>query len=510
MMLGLMPIRIANPLAVLSLVAMLAACGGSGNGGSEVSDSREPDAGGGSNTETNDGDTEGGDDDSGVSDNGGAQDTMSVLLFSASDLFSGSESLWVSDGTAEGTRRLGDARSPANYYRIGDTVFFTASSNETETGPELWKTDGTEEGTELVKDINPGGFGSAPADLQGIGETLYFRASVAGSTGLWRSDGTEAGTEQITGDFNAPAYLTVLDGVLYFSASTGDTVGRQLWRSDGTAEGTEMVKDFEPATNLNVELLTALNGTLYFSADDGTFGLELWRSDGTESGTYMVRDINPEALEGYNPDKPENATGGASPHNLTAFGGVLYFSAYDGTNGHELWRSDGTEDGTYLVKDISAGANSSFPRGLTIFDGTLYFVANESTDNPGLWRSDGTEGGTELVTAISPSPWGTEYMTVFEDAIYYKANDGTNGFELWRSDGSEGGTAMVKDINPASAASSLPEHLTVFDGKLYFSADDGVYGRELWRSDGTEGGTELVKDICGGCNANPKSFFAVQ
>ncbi|TGN38962.1 ELWxxDGT repeat protein [Marinobacter confluentis] len=499
MMSGLVPIRMSNTIALLALAVMLAACGDSDGG-----DPREPDTGGNANTGTN----EGGGEDSGVGDTGGEADRMSVLLFSAYDPQSGPESLWGSDGTAEGTRRLADARSPDNFYRIGDTVFFTASSDET--GPELWKTDGTEEGTELVKDINPGGFGSAPSDLQGVGDTLYFRARVAGLTGLWRSDGTEAGTEQITGDFNAPAFLTVLDGLLYFSASTGNTVGRQLWRSDGTAQGSDIVKDFELASNGNVELLTALDGTLYFRADDGTSGSELWRSDGTESGTYMVRDINPEALEGFNPDKPENATQGSSPSNLTAFGGVLYFTASNGTQAYELWRSDGTEGGTYMVKDIDPGADSSSPRGLTAFDGALYFVANKETDNPGLWRSDGTESGTELVTDTSPSPRGTDYMTAFDDAIYYKANDGTNGFELWRSDGSEGGTLMVKDINPAVGANSSPENLTVFDGALYFSADDGVYGRELWRSDGTEEGTELVKDICDACDASPRSFFAFQ
>ena len=37
--------------------------------------------------------------------------------------------------------------------------------------------------------------------------------------------------------------------------------------------------------------LAAFDGSLYFSADDGTRGRALWRSDGTAAGTTRVRDI---------------------------------------------------------------------------------------------------------------------------------------------------------------------------------------------------------------------------
>lgn len=54
---------------------------------------------------------------------------------------------------------------------------------------------------------------------------------------------------------------------------------------------------------------------------------------------------------------------------------VVYYSANDGASGFELWRTDGTEAGTVQVKDIYAGANSSYPADLTVFGGTLYFGA---------------------------------------------------------------------------------------------------------------------------------------
>ena len=80
---------------------------------------------------------------------------------------------------------------------------------------------------------------------------------------------------------------------------------------------------------------------LYFSANDGINGMELWKTDGTVSGTMMVKDLNPGAT-------------GSNPTGLTVFNNVLYFAATD-ANGTELWKSDGTANGTVLFKDLVSG-----------------------------------------------------------------------------------------------------------------------------------------------------------
>ena len=78
--------------------------------------------------------------------------------------------------------------------------------------------------------------------------------------------------------------------------------------------------------------LTNVNGTLFFQGDDGVHGYELWKSDGTEAGTVMVKDI----YEGSQ---------GSSPGLMTDVGGTMFFAADDGIHGTELWKSDGTEAG---------------------------------------------------------------------------------------------------------------------------------------------------------------------
>jgi ELWxxDGT repeat protein len=224
---------------------------------------------------------------------------------------------------------------------------------------------------------------------------------------------------------------------------------------------------------------------LFFKANDGIHGYELWKSDGTEMGTVLVKDI-------------VSWLGSSDPQNFVNVDGTLYFTAYDGVHGQELWRSDGTEAGTELVKDINPGAESSQPWSLTGVNGSLFFAAFDPDNGRELWKSDGTQDGTVLVKDIFPgsmwsSPWN---LTNVNGVLYFSADDGIHGWELWKSDGSTAGTLLVRDVVPGSGSSfSLSSNLRAVNGTLLFWAADGLHGTELWKSDGTEAGTVMVKDI---------------
>jgi len=213
-------------------------------------------------------------------------------------------------------------------------------------------------------------------------------------------------------------------------------------------------KNYEKkSVKLSTLYLTNVNGTLYFSSYDSTHGEELWKSDGTEAGTSIVKDIRPGSY-GPTPYSSE-------PEDLMEVNGVLYFTAFDSTNGRELWKSDGTEAGTVMVKDIYPG-----------FDPIEPYPIYPGSSNP-------------------------SYLTEMNDILYFQADDGIHGKELWRSDGTEAGTYMVRDIK---GPSSSPDHFEDMDGLLYFSAHDGINGQALWKSDGSKDGTLQVKDIKSGDN----------
>jgi trimeric autotransporter adhesin len=305
-----------------------------------------------------------------------------------------------------------------------------------------------------------------------------------------------------TGVPSNPAALGQVGDVFFFSANDG-THGSELWKTDGTTDGTVLVKDIRPGTDGGVfgspGNSANLNGALLFVANDGTNGYELWRSDGTSDGTTLVKDIRP-------------GNGNSRPKLLVNVGGTLFFAANDGTNGYELWRSDGTSDGTTLVKDIRSGALDSSIGGLIDVNGTLFFSANDGSSGSELWKSDGTEAGTVLVSDITPGlgGFGPLNLTNVSGTLYFTTDDAVHGSELWKSDGTAENTVLVRDIR-VGATGAAPGWLANVGGTLFFAANDGTSAAGLWKSDGSTAGTVLVKSVTQGSafltSVNDRLFF---
>jgi ELWxxDGT repeat protein len=251
-----------------------------------------------------------------------------------------------------------------------------------------------------------------------------------------------------------------------------------------------LVKDINTVDQSYIYSFCSVNNNLFFHATDSINGNELWVSDGTEAGTYMVEDIFP----GPYGSSPSNIFLPGDPYG-TEYNGVYMFVANDGIHGDELWKSDGTQAGTMLVKDINPGSANSEIYSFVSYNGVLYFQANDGVHGLELWRSDGTLAGTYMVIDLDPTPFNyPQSFCVYNGYIYFNSRDGSSGFELWRTDGTAIGTQLVKDINPGSS-DSFPSYLIVLNNLLYFFANDGIHSGELWRSDGTETGTFMLTDL---------------
>jgi ELWxxDGT repeat protein len=361
------------------------------------------------------------------------------LVFYLRDDSNSLHQLWRSDGSAAGTIQLTALPSPVQARNGSDLTYggltafqgkvlfetfnFSAGSGGTE---EIWESDGTPEGTRKSPYL-PGNSSSVRA-VRAVGSELYFFTVDDQGPWLWRSDGTAAGTRKVAplspdADHGTePLYVRLGDAVFLIASSPGSR--RQLWRTNGTAAGTQALLDVDGGAGDGYRAeLTVFQGNLYIFTDDSSGNETLWRSDGTPAGTTPLKAF----------PFPLNGGGLTLHHSFTAAAGKLFFRQSEDEHGAELWATDGTPQGTAVVKDIVPG--------------------------PGSSRLDGLTGAG--------------------DRLFFTAGESDHGIELWQSDGTAAGTRMVQDIAPEGLSSS-PAQLTVSGDRLYFTADDGFTGRELW------------------------------
>ena len=160
-------------------------------------------------------------------------------------------------------------------------------------GDELWLSDGTAAGTRLLRDINVGAARSSPYLVGRAGRRTLLHAQNGSGCELWATDGTTAGTRRVADICPSPwsGRARELGAALVFSASsTGE--GREPCISDGASA--TLLGDICPGTcSSDPELELVAFGGVLFSADDGVAGRELWFSDGTPSGTRRGADIAP-------------------------------------------------------------------------------------------------------------------------------------------------------------------------------------------------------------------------
>jgi ELWxxDGT repeat protein len=301
-----------------------------------------------------------------------------------------------------------------------------------------------------------------------------------------------------------PWHAMLLLGAL--ALGCGGTPSEEGWQADEPGASTalgwspapgsaRLVKDIFPPVSgppwwgPYPESLVAFRGKLFFAANFEDGRRELWKSDGTPEGTVPVKQF---------PAHPASA----SLSNLTVVGSRLFFVVSDETHGSELWVTNGTEAGTHRVKDLTPGSSFWGPDRLTAVGGRLLFFRYlpETPTTPArreLWRSNGTEAGTVLVSDLGPDTSLYVSSVVVKDTLYFVLSNMAHGTELWKTDGTAAGTGLVKDIHPGSG-SAFPSDLRVLGERVFFTAWDPTHGQAVWRTDGTEAGTQRVVDLVPG------------
>lgn len=389
-----------------------------------------------------------------------------VIYFSATDGVHGQE-LWRSDGTTAGTFMVKDVNAsansasagtldsdPSNLFFSNGWLFFTARSAS---GGEssLWVTDGTADGTRRV--TNAAGLalaGSLSPSIKPIAYNGNFYTSSNGT--LWSID-PASGVATDTGVVsNVSSGLAATADGIYFARS-GTRTGYFTWelcKTDGTVEGTTVQSWWWQNWNQFPTKLRAVGGQVFFEVvnyANQTNTTSVWRSD--RDGTAVLQ--TPSSLTGSVDDGTALYFVGGSPYSniykaspgktysrlLYTYGSIaelgltstgLYFTGSIGLAPYmnfELWRHDLSSSTTMSIELDPSQSAGGYPREFVEYGGTTYFSASNGTNGQRLWMTNGLASGTAMVSATTAADPAS--LTVTSAGLFFVANDGVNGQELW-------------------------------------------------------------------------------
>ncbi|MGR6871526.1 hypothetical protein ACU6U9_04300 [Pseudomonas sp. HK3] len=257
-----------------------------------------------------------------------------------------------------------------------------------------------------------------------------------------------------------------------------DTEGNQsTWATDGTNVGTQIIANFNTNED-GVELVDAIDfGDKKILSVNSDGKRKMAVTDGTTEGTVIFNDNGLDTL---------------SPAGFTEFKDKVYFNGYSAVNGHELWSTDGSQEGTSLVRDIALGnfvgnqPHSSSPSHLTALNDTLYFSAYTAFEGPELWSSKGTSSQTAMVVDLHPGFYGSSptHLNALSDKLFYTAEFyafPARGVYVY--DQSKGTNTRLH-----KAFLNRAHHFAAYNDKAFFVSSER--GQKGWLSDGTMAGTQ--------------------
>ena len=364
---------------------------------------------------------------------------------------------------------------------------------------DLWRTDGSNEGTQRIKEIEanqqsrPVTWAGGTVDAGGswamttVNGEVYFAfdsislspnawTAAEGQLQLWRSDGTDRGTTFV-GTFppwrvggEQYWYVEIADaGGSLLVAASRDTQEHtaQLWSYNDVGEFTPYSQIFRQSWFPAIRDIVQLGDATYLLGVEQGGPAGLWTT--TPAGdTTLVKEFQ------------GSAAAGTVPTALTKIGETLYFTA-DGARvrGYDFWRSDGTPEGTQLVKEFVGG--TQFPAWER--NGDVHFLA-PAGNGVSLWRTDGTDAGTTQVEQLPPGR--LKDVAVGNDVVYFQLETDASESQIWKyADG-------TFDQLTSNRFEVLLGFESIQDSLLFVRWTGNPFRDELWMHNDVLGTTEFI------------------
>lgn len=228
------------------------------------------------------------------------KDKLYFQAWDGADGNMGGNELWVSDGGNLGTKMLKDLTSdahsyPTNFTIADDDLYFTTSAASDGSKGDLWRTRGTDESTNEVAR----NFQNAASQLLAVDGALIFSGELSDKEIAFIVTAQEDISDiDVTTRSNAknPVGMVRLKDEIIFQATGNVGGGKELYRINllnGTFHGPiERIADINVSGSSTPSGMTVVNGIVLFSANDGeNYGNELYSYDG--EGVMLLKDILP-------------------------------------------------------------------------------------------------------------------------------------------------------------------------------------------------------------------------
>ncbi len=367
---------------------------------------------------------------------------------------------------------------------------------------ELWDINTTNLELSLVKDINNGTLGMNLEELSSLGNKVFISAGEWGISGLGQEGlySFDNDTKELIYHYDQECNIARAGEKMIVVQEVKTVDSMSIYSTRGTAGDFELIGKFARTSGIN----SITSSQLYEFGDKvliNHYG-GLMITDGTKDGTFQIAN---KSIKGEH----------------IVHDGIFYFRAnqYLISQGEsELWRSDGTVAGTYMLRDEDVFQFMKYgdyllaviDRYILIMDkGAIDFDSHQwLNDIDGIFAADsifyviiGNDIGT---FPFDPDNLIQANSSNFVEPIY-SADKPTRGFELngialfyeddgdlFSVDGTVEGTKLVKEeFNPRYSNNLLKE----YKGGIFFKHATEAEGSELWYTNGTDEGTFIVEDL---------------
>jgi ELWxxDGT repeat protein len=448
----------------------------------------------------------------------------------------GEGQLWETDGTVSGTRSLTDGTLDRPFQVQGPPLPFAGAlfvaANRQGAGPQLWRVaDGRATDVSGLQHMASGIYPFSAVSVGGrivlnggggpgwkgiaadgsveelpvrfeacsisdiicprrrvlVGERLLF-SPYPGSQ-VWSSDGTAAGTGRLLQIPELAALGRWQDRALVLDQLGG------LWITDGSDSGTRFVTEipgFGDVVAQPVESPVAVGPLTYFFrrvlTRDPVYGtLELWRTDGTAEGTLRLTAISiyRESIPFVNP---------------VEVGGRLFFQCFG-----VLYTSDGTAAGTYPLPRQPPGETFALVAGTNILYVAAFYFESGS---PSLWAINPKALDARLLGtfhSLNGYPPGIPPGSVLGDTLLFHVTDESGLSRLWVTEGTPSSTHPV----PGNLVTDRAAGFVTVGDRRYFTGCEAEHGCELWSTDRLGKDTRLVQDIWPGPRGSDPETLSV-